>query len=129
MKELTVNTELDSRLVDEVDVAVIAVDPEGVVLRWNRQAELIYGWPAAEALGRPLTELATGARDLRMAHGVMGKVSQGETWSGDFAVRSRDGHARTVHARIVPMFDDRGELLSMVGFSTDVTEERSRDSE
>ena len=65
MRELTVSAELDSRLLDAVDVAVIAVDAEGVVIRWNRQAELIYGWPAADALGRRLTELAVGARDVR----------------------------------------------------------------
>ena len=124
-----VSTELDTRLVDEVDVAVIAVDPGGVVLRWNPRAELIYGWSAEEAVGRTLQELAIGPEDVRFAQKVMRRVSRGSTWTGDFTVRRRDGSARTVHGRIVPFYDEAGELTAMVGFSTDVTEERLVDAE
>ena len=120
---------LDTRLVDEVDVAVIATDPGGVVLRWNRQAEQIYGWTAEEAVGHTLQDLAVGPADARFAQKVMRKVSRGETWDGDFAVRHRDGSARMVHARIVPFYDPDGELVAMVGFSNDVTMERRRDAE
>ena len=43
-------------------MAVIAIDPVGVVLRWNRQAERIYGWTAAEAVGHRLQDLAIAPR-------------------------------------------------------------------
>ena len=39
-------------LLDEVDVAVIAADPEGRITHFNRGAELLYGWTSTEALGR-----------------------------------------------------------------------------
>ena len=120
---------LDTWLVEEVGVAVIAVDPEGVVFRWNREAEQIYGWPAAEAVGARLEDLAIAPADARLAQTVMARVSQGKTWEGDFPVRHRDGSARTVHARIVPVYDPPGELAAMVGFSNDVTEERRVDAE
>ena len=121
--------DLDTRLVDEVDVAVIATDPGGVVLRWNRLAEEIYGWRAAEAVGHTLQELAIAPEDARFAQQVMGKVSRGGSWTGDFPIRRRDGSTGTVHARIVPFYDEDGELLAMVGFSTDVTDERRREAE
>ncbi len=120
---------LDSWLVEEVGVAVIAVDPDGVVLRWNREAERIYGWPAGEAVGRGLQDLAIAPRDVRLSRAVLDQVGRGETWTGEFPVRHRDGSARTVHARIVPVYDTPGELVAMVGFSSDVTEERRRDAE
>jgi PAS domain-containing protein len=37
-------------LLDEVDVAVIATDPEGLITHWNHGAERLYGWTDAEAL-------------------------------------------------------------------------------
>ncbi len=45
--------------------AVIAVDAAGVVLAWNRQAERVFGYPAADAVGRPVAELIVppGDRD------------------------------------------------------------------
>jgi PAS domain S-box-containing protein len=120
--------ELDTRIVDEVDVAVIAVDPGGVVLRWNAQAEEIYGWRAAEAVGHSLQELAIAPDDARFAQRVMRRVSRGRAWEGDFPIRHRDGTPRTVHARIVPFYEAE-ELVAMVGFSTDVTEARRLEAE
>ena len=57
---------LDNWLVEQVGVAVIAVDPVGVVLRWNREAERIYGWPAGDAVGRRLEDHAKAPREVRL---------------------------------------------------------------
>ncbi len=37
-------------------VAFISIDAEGLILDWNAQAELVFGWPASDALGRKLTD-------------------------------------------------------------------------
>jgi PAS domain S-box-containing protein len=37
--------------------AVITTDPPGVVLSWNRAAQDLHGWTAAEAIGRDIAEL------------------------------------------------------------------------
>ncbi|RRO17013.1 EAL domain-containing protein [Saccharopolyspora rhizosphaerae] len=44
-------------LVDHVNNPIIALDREGVVTSWNPAAEAVYGLPADQALGRPVTEL------------------------------------------------------------------------
>ena len=84
---------------------------------------------ADEAVGRTLQDLAIAPEDARFAQKVMRKVSRGSTWTGDFPIRRRDGSARTVHGRIVPFYDEAGELTAMVGFSTDVTEDRLIEAE
>ncbi len=37
--------------------AVVGTDAEGCIRRWNREAEAVFGWSSAEALGRSLTAL------------------------------------------------------------------------
>src|SRR5262249_13190231 len=37
--------------------AIISADCAGVIIQWNRGAEHIFGYPAAEVVGRPLTVL------------------------------------------------------------------------
>ena len=37
--------------------AVVAMRRDGTVVAWNRVAEETFGWPAAEAIGRPMAEL------------------------------------------------------------------------
>jgi PAS domain-containing protein len=42
--------EIRARLLDLIDAAVIATDREGMVTHWNRAAERMYGWTAAESV-------------------------------------------------------------------------------
>jgi len=44
-------------IVAAVGVALIGTDLEGTVTVWNPAAEALYGWTAAEALGRSVLEL------------------------------------------------------------------------
>ncbi|AVV42043.1 PAS domain-containing protein [Streptomyces sp. ID05-04B] len=44
--------DLLAALLDGMDAALCAFDGEGVVTHWNREAERILGWSAAEAVGR-----------------------------------------------------------------------------
>ena len=54
-------------LIENANDAFLAMDRHGVITEWNRQAEITFGWSAAEAIGRPMAELLPPAR-LRQAH-------------------------------------------------------------
>lgn len=54
-------------LVSHVSDALIATTGEGVVTSWNPAAEVVYGWTAAEAVGRRASELVGAPLDLRGA--------------------------------------------------------------
>src|SRR5439155_21607722 len=43
-------------VIDSALDAVITMDASGVITGWNPQAEMVFGWPAGEVLGRPLSE-------------------------------------------------------------------------
>lgn len=44
--------DLLAALLDGMDAALCAFDSDGVITHWNREAERILGWTAAEAVGR-----------------------------------------------------------------------------
>nr|MBA3241567.1 PAS domain S-box protein [Acidobacteriota bacterium] len=46
-----------AHLLDTVEQAVIATDIEGKITYWNQFAGTLYGWPAAEAVGRNIMEV------------------------------------------------------------------------
>ncbi len=47
--------------------AVVLIDEEGIIRDWNPQAELVFGWPREEAVGRPLADTIIPPR-YRAAH-------------------------------------------------------------
>jgi len=58
---------LAARLVDESPDALLALAPNGRVLSWNRGAEAIFGYSAAEAVGHMLEELVVPEQQLEEA--------------------------------------------------------------
>ncbi|WP_332768735.1 PAS domain S-box protein [Phenylobacterium sp.] len=50
-------------VIDHANEAIVSFDQTGLVIGWNRHAEIIFGWTAAEALGKSVAALIIPARD------------------------------------------------------------------
>jgi PAS domain S-box-containing protein len=96
--------------------AVIATDTRGTVLFWNGAAEQLYGWPAAEAVGRDVTEVTVPEVSRQAAGEIMAALREGRPWSGGFPVRRRGGDV--LHALVTDsgVYRD-GEMIGIVGAS------------
>ena len=111
------------RLLDAAGQAIIAMNTRGQVIYWNATATTIYGWTASEALGRSLLELLPPAQDWAEAgRAVQAQLRTGETWSGDFWVRRKDGVDIPVLVSTTPVYDDTGARIATIGVSSDITE-------
>src|SRR5262249_53287567 len=54
-------------ILDNAHDAFVAMSADGLIAGWNRQAEITFGWPRAEAVGRVLSETIIPPR-FREAH-------------------------------------------------------------
>ncbi|BBC34864.1 hypothetical protein SGFS_061580 [Streptomyces graminofaciens] len=86
---------------DVADAAPLLIDVRGMVTSWTRDAERLFGYPAAEILGRSVRTLLTpedGDRvgALAESHRHLGG------WSGILAGRHREGRVFKVMVRVVP---------------------------
>jgi PAS domain S-box-containing protein len=113
-----------AHLLDTVEQAVIATDLEGRINYWNRYAEQLYGWPAEEAVGRSVLEVTPEEGEGAHAAEIMSHLVAGETWSGEFMVRRRDGTSFPALVTDTPIHDEAGRLVGVVGVSTDLTERK-----
>jgi PAS domain S-box-containing protein len=110
-----------AHLLDTVEQAVIATDLNGDIKSWNRFAETLYGWPASEALGRNIMEVTPALVTASKANEIMSQLREGESWSGEFLVRRRDGQTFPAMVTDTPIYDDAGTLIGVVGVSVDIT--------
>ena len=113
-----------ARLLDALGQAVIATDLQGKVIYWNRAAEELYGWSQEEALGRPIMEITPSEELVGRAEEIMSGLLAGRSWSGEFEVRRKDGTTFPVMVTNTPVHDGWGNLVAILGVSTDITERR-----
>jgi two-component system, cell cycle sensor histidine kinase and response regulator CckA len=114
-----------AQLLNAVQQAVVATDPEGIVIFWNKFAELLYGWTAEEAVGQTIQEL-TPSPFLR-EHGpeIMERGAGGGSWTGEVLVQGKSGKAFPALVTTSPVRDERGRVLGFVTVSIDLTERRN----
>ena len=95
---------------------------DGTILRWGGGLERLYGYSAAEAIGRKSHELLQTTfpitRDL-----IGAELERSGRWEGELLRIHRDGRQIIVSSHwIVPQ--DRGDPQSVVELNLDITEER-----
>jgi len=110
-----------ARLLDAVGQAVTATDRRGRITYWNRQAEAIYGWSAAEVLGRVAVEVTPAPHARELAEEVRDRVFRGETWSGEFPMRRRDGTEFPALVTAAPVTDEAGHVVGLIGVASDIS--------
>ncbi|MDB4874577.1 MAG: hybrid sensor histidine kinase/response regulator [Gemmatimonadetes bacterium] len=116
-------------LLNAVGQSVIAVDAEGVIDFWNAAAEALYGWTAAEAIGRKLVDTTYSARARGEMPVRMAALARGESWTGETERRDKSGREFYVSVTLTPTFDDAGQFRGVVGVSHDVSERRKAEAE
>jgi two-component system cell cycle sensor histidine kinase/response regulator CckA len=114
-----------AQLLNAVQQAVVATDPEGIVIFWNAFAESLYGWAAEDAVGKLIQEL-TPSPFLRDHGGEIGqRGAAGESWTGEYLVQGKSGKAFPALLTTAPVRDERGTVIGYVRVSIDLTERRN----
>lgn len=114
---------LQARVLEAVGQSVVAVDTDHRVIYWNEAAERLYGWTSEEAIGRPISDLVRPADGWEATgEAVIGRVAEGDTWSGEFWITRRDGTTIPVLVTDTAVHDPDGKLVAIVGVSADLSE-------
>jgi len=104
-------------LLNGVRQAAIATDAAGRITDWNDAATALYGWPAAEVIGRNIVDVTPAEISRDEAAAIMKRLAAGEVWSGEFRVRSRGGESFLASVTDVPLLGARGEIEGILGIS------------
>lgn len=77
-------------------------------------AEKLYGYTAAEALGENPINVIADDRDAAFAMNIARRCVRGESWTGEFPVKSKSGERFSAVTTCSPFYDDDGTLIGII---------------
>ncbi|CAH2605599.1 protein of unknown function (plasmid) [Rhodovastum atsumiense] len=108
-------------LLGSLDQACVMVrDCDDIIRFWSDGCQRVYGWTAAQAVGRSAQDLLQTIFPVPEDELRETLLREGE-WRGDLRQRTRDGAEVTVAAHLAVRLDDSGEVVAILEDTTDVT--------
>jgi PAS domain S-box-containing protein len=111
-------------IVESSDDAIISKTLEGVITSWNGGAERLYGYSAAEAIGRPIKFIIPSDRPNEMLR-ILARLERGEHIESYETMRVRkDGTRLEVSLTVSPIRNASGKIIGASAIGRDITDEK-----
>jgi PAS domain S-box-containing protein len=108
-------------IVESSDDAIIGKDINGIITSWNGAAERLFGYLAAEAIGRPIAMLAPPDRPEEMPR-ILERVKKGERVEHfDTVRRAKDGRLLPISLTVSPIRDEEGNVIGASKIARDIS--------
>jgi PAS domain S-box-containing protein len=115
-------------IVDSSDDAIVSKDLNGVVTSWNRSAERLFGYPASEMIGQPITKIIPSDR-IEEEPRILARIRNGERVDHFETIRQRkDGTLIDISLTISPVRDANGKVVGASKIARDITERKRVDT-
>jgi len=117
-----------AELLDQAQDAILVRDLDQNILFWNKGAEKLYGWSAAEVIGRNAEEILYKEHSAQFDAARQAIIEDGE-WKGEVHQARRDGTEIIVESRWTLVRDEEGQPKSILIINTDVSEKKRMESQ
>jgi len=108
-------------VVENSDDAIITKTLDGVIMTWNRGAERLLGYSAAEAIGKPITLVIPDERHHEEDN-ILDRLRAGERIDHFETVRRRkNGELIEVSLTVSPVRNEAGEILGASKIARDIS--------
>jgi PAS domain S-box-containing protein len=118
-----------SAIVESSDDAILSKNLDGIIQSWNKGAERIFGYTAAETIGQPVLMLIPRDRHDEEPQ-IIARIKRGERVDHFETVRRRkDGSLIDISLTISPVKDARGEIIGASKVARDISDRRRIEKE
>ena len=109
------------QVLEHTGEAVIVKDLKAVVTYWNREAAVLYGFSAHEAIGKTLRTLhAADLSEVDYAR-LLERVRAGRPTASVAERRKKNGEVVRVALKTSPLLDTHGQLIGEITVARDIT--------
>jgi len=114
-----------SAIINSSDDAIISKDLNGVITSWNRSAERMFGYTAAEAIGQLVATLLIPADRQNEEPNILARLRRGEhVHHFETKRRRKDGTLLDISLTISPVRDPSGRIIGASKIARDITDNK-----
>ena len=115
------NDRLLAAIVENSDDAIISKDLNGIVTSWNRGAEVMFGYTAAEMIGRPIATIANPENPGEISM-ILDRIRHGEKVDHYQTVRrAKSGALLNVSLTVSPIRDSDDRIIGASKVARNIT--------
>ncbi|RLM51652.1 PAS domain-containing protein [Halorubrum sp. Atlit-28R] len=116
------NRRLES-LFEATPLSVVEVDADGTIVRWNEEAETMFGWSCDEVVGERLSDVTAGERNALGDH--CQRALRGErVRAAEIRHETKAGAELDLLLSVAPIPGSDGEVASTLAVVEDITEQK-----
>lgn len=108
-------------ILNYVQDAIIATDANLIVTLWNAAATQMYGWSAAEALGRPVSELLSSSLTPEERAQAFQTLQTNGSYTTETIHHHKDGHSFYIEGKTIVLQDEQGQITGFVSVNRDIS--------
>jgi PAS domain S-box-containing protein len=108
--------------------AIMVRDLDCHILFWNKGAEQIYAWTAAEILGRDSCDLLS-PKSLPQFENALQNIQENGEWRGELQKVTKSGQEIQVSSRWKLLHDATGQPHAILTVETDITEQKQLEAQ
>jgi len=116
-------------IVDSSDDAIISKNLDGIITSWNKSAERLFGYTAAETIGQPVTILIPIDR-LQEEPNILARLKRGDRVDHfETLRRKKDGTLIDISLTISPVKDRHGHIVGASKIARDITARKQAEAD
>lgn len=109
--------------------SIVITDTNGNISYVNKKFEEITGYSREEAIGKSPNVLKSGYTSDKDYKNLWETISSGKVWEGEFKNKKKNGKYYWESARITPVRNEKGKIISYIAIKDDISALKKREEE
>ena len=116
-------------IIQSSDAAIISKTLDGIVTSWNPSAETLFGYSAAEIVGKPIQVIAAPSHPGEMVE-ILNRIRRGERVEHyETERRRKDGRLVQISLTVSPIHDQSGRVIGASKIARDITVRKTTEAQ
>ncbi|MFQ5491943.1 MAG: PAS domain S-box protein, partial [Phycisphaerae bacterium] len=130
IRDITIRKEAEAKLrslsvaVEQSPASVVITDTQGTIEYVNPKFTEVTGYTASEAIGQNPRILKSGKWPRKAYKRLWDTILAGQTWTGEFENKRKNGEVYWEAASISPIRDEDGAITRFLAVKQDITERK-----